>query len=450
VEILIGFTSTCRKSVRFFCIAMSADHATQIRITRKGWCGIVAVLLLPWLVVLWLLRSTPPPAPAAKSSEAVGSTTVRPASVPAASSGTANATGVKLPAGPWGELEYTRIVIEPPEDYVPTEYIKPDALRWIFKGYSSEKLSALWQQAGLTPAQQQEIARTTKSAADGIVIEPAVEFVVGLTPQARAVIYGALAEFPENRPQNEPYRLRTDAAQDWFEGSGLSPEILTFTKSLLYERKGTVFFSDDDVVLPRIDSRAERVRFIKTLSRKSTLLVSLVVRPDTDAEAIARYWGRGRRSKDIEPLVQSLVRKPRGGSIDLVHLLPPFPRSLLYTYPLPSENPADAAHDCHWTALNFFNDKPDERLANIDFVKQTLLTSYYPVAGEPTMGDVIVLIRPDGVAVHSCIYLAADIVFTKNGAAYSVPWVFSTLDSVVAYYSLNTPLEIRRYRPKGT
>ena len=71
------------------------------------------------------------------------------------------------------------------------------------------------------------------------------------------------------------------------------------------------------------------------------MLVQLRVKPQTDVEALATYWGQGRRSKDVRPLLQSLVRVPGGATIDIVHLLPPLPRALLYTYPLPSEKAAD-------------------------------------------------------------------------------------------------------------
>ena len=170
------------------------------------------------------------------------------------------------------------------------------------------------------------------------------------------------------------------------------------------------------------------------------MLVQLKIQPDSDVAAIARYRGRGRRSKDVTPLLESLARLPGGAKIDIAHLLPPFPRSLLYGFPLASDKPEDATHDCHWTSLNFLKERPDERLTNIDFVKQTLLNDYYPVAGEPDYGDIMVLVQPDGVVAHSSVYLAAGVVFTKNGSAFSVPWLLSNLDAVVAFYTVGPPL----------
>lgn len=416
---------------------MTEPKHTFIRVSRTTWIALGIALLLPWIVVLWIARapaSSPPKAAAVTVAPKAGT----------------KPEGGHLPAGPWGDLEFVRITIEPPEDCIPTASSQPDSIRWVFKGYTVAKLSALWQSAGLTPAQQKflESPERRETTGDTIVLKPDAGFVTDLNPAARATLYTALAEFPENASQQSPFRLRKDAAADWFEQTGLPPEIVALTKRLLYERNANVLFSDEDIVLPRLQTTAERIRFLKTLSRKSTLLVQLKVPPGADTSTLSRYWGRGRRSKDVAPLLESLSRVPGGATIDLAHLLPPFPRSLLYGFPLPSDKPEVAAHDCHWTSLNFFNERPDERFSNIDFVRQTLLNDYYPVAGEPTYGDVMVLVQPNGVVVHSCVYLAAGIVFTKNGSPFSVPWLLGNLDAVVAFYTIGPPLSVRTYRAK--
>src|SRR5581483_6685874 len=152
------------------------------------------------------------------------------------------------------------------------------------------------------------------------------------------------------------------------------------------------------------------------------------------------------RAKDARPLLASLAQQPEGGYLDIMHLLPPFSRTLLNSYPDPATNPA--THDCHWTSFNFFEDEPDEHYSDIDVVKRTLLSDYYEVIGEPALGDVLMFVQPDGVVVHSCVHVADGIVFTKNGSSAFVPWTLSRLDSVVAAYSVGPHLEIRRYRLK--
>lgn len=413
---------------------MRQDSPVVIQLPRLGWCLLGLVLLLPWAAVLWLSRPSGPPAPAA-----------RPAPAAPSAVGTTAQLGN---AGPWGQLEYSRIVVEPPEDFVPSFYTHPQPLRWVFKDMAEPQLEELWQRAALTDEQRRSLRAAPRQAlpGGGVQLEPDSTLILSLAPEARATIYGVLAAWTENTVQHDPFRSRRDAVDDWFESHALPDEIVALTRSLLYPRNGNMLFSDHDVVLPRLASAAQRVVFVKALSRKSTFLVNLRVPPGADVEALTRYWGRGRRSKDVGPLLRSLAQRPGGGSVDIAHLLPPFARTLLYTYPVPSENPVHLAHDCHWTSFNFYNEQPDERLAEMAFVERVIQSDYYQAAGEPAFGDVIILVDQQGKGVHSCVYLAEDLVFTKNGSAFSVPWLLGRLETVVSFYSIGAPLEVRRYR----
>ncbi len=203
---------------------------TFIRVSRTTWAVIGVALLIPWAVVLWIAQA--PSNPTAKATAANAVPKVRPK--PDVS---------RLPAGRWGELEFVRITIEPPEDCIPASQSTPDSIRWVFKGYSEPKLSELLQNAGLTSAQQHlfDAPGRRETKGDTIVLLPDAPFVIDLAPAARAKIYPALAEFPENSSQQSPYRLRKDAADDWFDQTGLPPEIIALTKRLLYERKSNVF-----------------------------------------------------------------------------------------------------------------------------------------------------------------------------------------------------------------
>lgn len=416
-----------------------------IHISRLGWCVIAAALALPWGLVGWLLLNPSRPAPTA------------PSPAPAAAArppGTATAkTDLQRGrVGPWGQLAATRILIEPPEAFIPPYYVTPQPPTWIFKGYTPAMLDTLWRDAALSPAQIAALNEPRRRTAerDAIVVRPDADTILSLTPEARRKIYTVLAAFPENVAQRDPFRSRADAVDDWIDTDVLPPDLVALTKRLLYQREGNVFFSDHDMLLPRLSTSRERVLFIKTLSRKSALMVELLIPPGANIDSLVQYWGSGRRSKDIGPLLESIAQRPQGGAIDIVHLLPPFARVLLYTYPVPSDRPSDSLRDCHWTSLNFFRDSPDERFTNTEFVQQTLLNDYYQTGGEPALGDIVMLVESGGRGVHSCVYVADDIVFTKNGAAFSVPWVLARLENVVAFYSVTEPVEIRRYRRKQT
>ncbi len=351
-------------------------------------------------------------------------------------------------SGPWGEMEYTRILIEPPEEFVMANYDVPQQARWFFKGYSADALRHFLQTAGLNSNQLQTLTDSShwEQTVDGIWVKPPKDLVLNMGGEARARLYTALAAFTENSSQNEPFRFRADVADEWFEDSGLSDETIALVKRLLYRRGSTLCFSDHEVILPLINSPQEKSRLVKTLARKSTMLLKLRVRPDSDIESISKYWAKGYRAKDIRPILQSAAHHADGVTVDVAHLMPKFARSLLYTYPLPTEDPAKLNRDCHWTSLNFFSEDVDDRYSDIEVVRQTLQTQYHPVPGDLALGDILIFLRPGGVVIHSCVYVADDIVFTKNGASFAMPWILMALDDVLAFYPSAPPLEVRRYR----
>ncbi len=408
-----------------------------LHLSYKAISLFVLLLILPWgvLLVLSHRHETELTQPATR------------ASVAAPDVGN-NAVAVK--AGPWGELSYHRIVIEPPESLIRAVYSAPRQAVWVFKRHSADTFGALMDAAGLSLEQRQYTAEPANREVVGgdIVLRPPATFIEGLSPESRAIIYTALSEFPENPDQHDPYRFRADAADEWFRYSGLPDTTVALVKKLLYRRGNSLVFSDQGLVLGRIPSLQERVRLIKTLARKSTLMVKLRIRASSDIEALDNYWGRGQRTKDIQPLLQSLVRDGTGSTIDIIHLLPRLPRSLLYTYPAINEPGSTSYLDCHWTVLNFFNMRPDDRYQQLDAVTAAFLNDYYPVTGQPTFGDIIMFAKPDGSIIHSCVYIAAEIVFTKNGASPNAPWILMSLSDVEAFYPSKEPLDLQYYRLK--
>ncbi len=400
------------------------------------------LLILPWVVLLYLGGSFPRPSatPAAPTS-------------PASSQAAAD-TGFlyHCKPGPWGELQYNRIVIEPPETLINASQSTPRPISWFFKGYTPATLLALLQSAQLDAAQLQwsTDSRNWAQNPDGIRLHPDASFVLGLNETSRATLYTALAEFEENIDQDDPFRFRAGAADEWFAHSDVNPETIALVKKLLYRRGTSLLFSDIGIVLPTLPSLQDRTRLLKTLARKSTLLVKLRIRGDSNIEALDGYWGRGQRGKDIKPLLQSLVRQGGNGTtIDVIHLLPRIPRALLYTYPSPTEPGSRTYLDCHWTVLNFFNVKADDRYQQLDAVTAAFVNDYYPVTGKPTLGDILLFAKPNGAVIHSCVYIADDIVYTKNGASPNAPWILMSLSDVVAFYPSREPLDIQYYRAKS-
>lgn len=353
--------------------------------------------------------------------------------------------------GPWGQVEYTRIVIEPPEEFMAADYVYRDFSLWNFPGYDQERLESLWRDAGLSPAQMAVLRApaVTTATAGGLVVRAPAALVRDLSADARARLYNTLATLPGNPLHQMPFRFRADMVGEWLDDPALPAPVLAAVRRLLYRRGNSVLFSDPDLVLPLLPDAAGRVRLIKTLSRKSTLLVRVRVGRGSDIDALAEYWGRGPRRKDVKPLLQSLARHPDGIALDIAHLLPRFARGLLYTYP-PRTEPVDPTLDCHWTSLNFFRDEADRRFADVNFVLETLSRDYERLApGAPRLlGDVLLLTRPNGEILHSCVYVVDDIVFTKNGYSYQMPWALNTMRDMLAAYPEDSSLEVHAFRRK--
>ena len=198
-------------------------------------------------------------------------------------------------------------------------------------------------------------------------------------------------------------------------------------------------FSDTPQAFTRIPGIPERRRLVKVLARQSALLMKLRVTPGTDTAALTAYWAKGGRAKDVAPLLESLGKVPGGATMDVAHLLPPFARKRLNSYPFPPTEPNKPLPDCFWTVMNFFNEPPDDRYHDDAVWRKELELDYTPVA-EATFGDLVFFLRPDGIPLHAAVYIADDVVFTKNGGNLGQPWILMKLEDVLAKYPTVAPL----------
>lgn len=405
-------------------------------LSKRTFIVLGALMILPWVgITIWLFSA---------------SASFKPSAPPVLSEVDPREGQNKCNPGPWGDLTYSTILIEPPEDQFTVRDRKGYQSIWHFKGYDEAKLAKLWRDAGLSDSEIAILNEPDLMEVDStsIRITPPDQLIRNLSKKSRAVIYTALSIFIENNEQNSPFKFRTDRLEDWFVESGLKPETIALVKDLLYERGNSMVFSDRNLALANIASADERVRLIKTLARKSTVLVKLWIGPDTDIDALVDYWSRGSHSKDIKPLLESLQRKRTVMSLDLIHLLPPFVRQLLYTYPPPDHPGSRTYMDCHWSSLNFFNATPNPRYEDINLLYEDLVKHYHPITGTPRYGDLIFFYTAKGDVIHSSVYIADNIVFTKNGSSLGSPWILMALDDLIASYPSDQPLDIQRYRRK--
>ena len=195
---------------------------------------------------------------------------------------------------------------------------------------------------------------------------------------------------------------------------------------------------------------------MKALTRQKTMLVRLRVTKDSDLKMLSAYWGKGRWAPSIRTLLEAIDRVPGDTFSSIIALLPPLPGSQIYSYPVVQStqlNSTAPIRDCHWTSLNFFSDPAETRPVDAASFMREIATDYFPISGDPTFGDIIILAKPDGEIVHSAVFIADEIVFTKNGATPIFPWMFSTVPDLLKQYSFLAPegqqLTLRYFRNKG-
>jgi hypothetical protein len=281
----------------------------------------------------------------------------------------------------------------------------------------------------------------------GFRLLPPPEIVVSLNSAAREKLYSYLAQFPENVPQRMPFQFRADGFNQWFDECGLVADKLEIVRKLTYRRKEILCFSDA-AAFSQVSTPAETMCLVKALWRVSTFIMSVRVAPGSDVEQLVSYWGRGGRAQQYRPMLEALARNDAGIAVPISYFLPGFARMRLYTYPRPSD-PRSIREDCFWSSMNFFNELPDDRFFNPIETKRALQQDYMRVGeGQKLFGDTIMLVNGEGKALHMAIYIADDVVFTKNGFDMTQPWILMRLNEMLASYEQEKPYEVMVYRRK--
>jgi hypothetical protein len=362
----------------------------------------------------------------------------------------ADAVAKSPDAPPWGQMVTWDIELEQPEEYLAFEVATNKAETWTFQGMTPERVRSLMQSCGL-PAGQIDRALSPpllSRTPSGTVITPDAGLVFSLTPESRAKLYSRLGRSSANHLMQFPFCLVGSSTDGRFTDSRLPEPVLASLRKLLYPRGQSLCFSDLEIMLRQLPTEQERMLLLKAVSRQSAVMARVQIWPDSDIDKLIGYWGHGIQARDIRPLLESLKRVPGGASISLLYFLPQFARQRLYTYPEPSQT-ADTAMDCHWSTMNFFSEKPDNRFADPQYTVAFLKANYYAIAKPGAYGDIVFLLNNESNAIHSAVYLADGIVFTKNGNNFAQPWMLMHLDDLVAKYTTDTPPPVSVYRRKN-
>jgi hypothetical protein len=349
---------------------------------------------------------------------------------------------------PWGQIECIPITIAPPLEFVVQCTPMTEPVIWQVPNTDSEKLPQTLQEIGLDKATCNKLVAMAQPepAINGVALRPSREFVLALSPEERAKWYAFLSEFAANFDQVNAFRYDGNTPDEWFARCALPAEVEKLVKPLIYRHGRFMLFADLRSIESNLPSPPIRAKLLQAISRERTFLTRLKITRSSDIDRLVGYWGRGGRAKDIRPILESLAELEGEHFLDITHMLPSFARRRIYTYPSPSAALESGNRDCHWTSFNFFSEQPDDRFCKPEEVLRTLEKDYYRIYASPQFGDVVMFVVNGTEAIHTGVYLADDIVFTKNGSSSSHPWMLMKLDDLKDFYPYRKPMEVRYFR----
>lgn len=350
----------------------------------------------------------------------------------------------------YGDLVIRAVYLEAPT-YLLDLVGKPNSRpRWAFAGGTEASVRALFQKAGLpADVQARLLDPALRTQIDGaFVVFPAVEDLIALAPEARAVVYAELAKCELNEFHQNPIFVVGADLDDWLRQSKLNERQKELFRKMAYRRGRALAFSDLRTLLLFSQNPAEVTQVFRTITRTRALVVTLKLPANADLTALADYWTAGYADADSRPILEAAIQRDSITEIDISHLLPASARRRLYTYPTLDQAVNGRFPDCHWTSLNFFKNAPRAYYLDTRLAAGVLLSQYDRVSPPYRFGDILTFESGDSVH-HSCVYVADDIVYTKNGENMLAPWVLQRMDDVMGIYQPDASVRIQGYRIKA-
>ncbi|MDX1945941.1 MAG: hypothetical protein SFU86_11135 [Pirellulaceae bacterium] len=348
--------------------------------------------------------------------------------------------------GPWGRLELAPLGITPPPELIEQYQIVLERTVWTFPTLGQSQVQELLVRCGILPELAHDLAARGQAGTEGWQLSPSLRELLEIPAEPRGKLYHWLGWSNAKSWQACAFRHFGDHFEDWLAGAALAPATIELIRPLVYNVGSYLMFADLPAVAGQIGDPAELRRLIAALAREATLLMQLHVRPGDNLEQLIAYWGRGGRVKQVRPLLESLAKIPRGRAIDVVHLLPDFARRRVFTFPDWLHDGHDHHRDCHWSSLNFFSATPDDAYLDLNAVATAVSRDWRPSGEPPLLGDLAIFHDEQGHVFHSAVYIAGDILFTKNGPTPTRPWVLMPLPQMLRFYHRSSAVSCRYFR----
>jgi len=353
----------------------------------------------------------------------------------------------KAKPGPWGDLEVRTAFLEAPDSLLAVSAKPNSTTRWTFEQMSEGSVRDVLVASGLGAELIEKLMspgrRVSKAAA--VTLYPTVEELASLSMDARSKLYVELAKHPVNEFQRDPVFIVGQDLEDWLATSSLNPEQRDLFRRLVWRRGAAVVFSDISALLSLARNQDEVQAVFRSVTRVRTLIVSLRLPVTVPRREFLDYWSGGRSESLRLPFLTAITNRRAEQRIDISNFLPSLMRQKIYTYPEIELGVKGRFPDCHWTSLNFFAATPQDFLLDTRLAASYLLEKYEPVDAPYRFGDVLCFMD-SGEGLHTCVYVADDIVFTKNGDSILAPWVFMQVADVDAVYHKSPSTRIQGFR----
>ncbi|MCX8513323.1 MAG: hypothetical protein ORN83_16380 [Chthoniobacteraceae bacterium] len=355
----------------------------------------------------------------------------------------------KVKPGPWGDLEVRTVYLEP-QDTLLAAVAKPNSVtRWVFEQTTETAVRGVLLRCEVPAGVADRLLDPARRVATGNVISlyPSVDDLVALSPASRSALYAELAKSSANEYQRDPVYILGGDLTDWLMDAGLSDAQKDLFSKLVWKRGEALVFSDIQALLTLAKTSAEVLSTFRAVTRVRCLIVELQLPLKGDRNQFIEYWSAGQTDAPRLTFVNAITKRRAPQTVDITHFLPSLMRQRAYTFPEIELGLKGRFPDCHWTSLNFFNITPKEYYLDTRLAAAQLVENYTTVEAPYKYGDVLCFLE-GGEGLHTCVYIADDIVLTKNGDGILAPWALMQIKDVDSIYRRSPTTRIQGFRLK--
>jgi len=355
----------------------------------------------------------------------------------------------KAKPGPWGELEVRTIYMEAPETLL-AAVAKPNSVtRWVFEQTTETAVRDTLKRCEVPAAVIDRLMEPAHRVLNGNVVSlyPSVDDLVAIAPAARAALYQELAKSSANEYQRDPVYILGGDLDDWLMDAGLSDPQKDLFRKLVWKRGEALVYSDIQALLTLARNSDEVRTTFRAVTRVRSLVVELQLPLKGDRRQFIEYWAAGQTDAPRLTFINAITQRRAPQSVDITHFLPSLMRQRAYTYPEMELGLKGRFPDCHWTSLNFFNLVPKDYYLDTRLAAAQLVENYVTVEAPYRFGDVLCFLE-NGEGLHTCVYIADDIVLTKNGDSILAPWALMQIKDVESVYRRSAATRIQGFRLK--